>query len=90
MDPSRMGSYVISGIGFLGAGTIIREGDNVKGLTTAASLWACAMIGLACGTGLYELSIASTFCILFTLFSINKFEHKISEKKRCNGLNKVI
>lgn len=82
MDPGRMGSYVISGIGFLGAGTIIREGANVKGLTTAASLWACAMIGLACGTGLYALSIVATLCIIFTLLIVNKLEHRINGKRK--------
>ncbi len=81
MDPGRMGSYVISGIGFLGAGTIIKEGANVKGLTTAASVWSCAMIGLACGAGLYLLSIMATLCIVFTLLIINMFEDKIQTNK---------
>lgn len=81
MDPGRMGSYFISGMGFLGAGTIIKEGVNVKGLTTAASLWACGIIGLACGTGLYFISIVSTICITFTLFVMNKLEHRITNTR---------
>ena len=51
MDPARMGAQIISGIGFLGAGTIIKDGLNVRGLTTAASLWAVACIGIASGSG---------------------------------------
>ncbi|WP_105614495.1 MgtC/SapB family protein [Vallitalea okinawensis] len=82
MDPGRMGSYVISGIGFLGAGTIIREGASVKGLTTAASLWASAMLGLACGAGLYEISILVTLLIIFTLLVMNKVEHRVSKKRQ--------
>lgn len=82
MDPGRMGSYVISGIGFLGAGTIIREGASVKGLTTAASLWASAMLGLACGAGLYEISVLVTMLVIFTLLVMNKIEHKVTKKRR--------
>ena len=52
-DPGRIAAQVISGIGFLGAGTILREGSTIKGLTTAASLWVVAGIGLAVGTGFY-------------------------------------
>lgn len=81
LDPGRMGSYVISGIGFLGAGTIIREGASVKGLTTAASLWASACLGLAVGAGLYEISIFMTVIILFVLLVMNKVEFKLNKKQ---------
>ncbi len=50
-DPARLGAQVVSGVGFLGAGSILREGFTVRGLTTAASLWVVATIGLACGAG---------------------------------------
>ena len=53
LDPSRVVAYVITGIGFLGAGTIIKHGINIKGLTTAASLWVVAAIGVAVGAGDY-------------------------------------
>ena len=53
VDPARLGAQVISGIGFLGAGTIIRDGVNVRGLTTAASLWAVSCVGIAVGCGFY-------------------------------------
>lgn len=76
MDPGRMASYVISGIGFLGAGTIMKEGSSIKGLTTAASIWASAMIGLACGVKMYKLSIVFTILVLFALLAVNRINHK--------------
>jgi putative Mg2+ transporter-C (MgtC) family protein len=78
MDPARLGAQVISGIGFLGAGTIIRDGVNVKGLTTAASLWAVSCIGLAVGIGLYSGAILATAVIYITLLALKRFEHIIS------------
>ena len=66
-DPARMGASVISGIGFLGAGTIIRNGGSVRGLTTAAGLWAVACIGLACGIGFYEGALLATALTVITL-----------------------
>ena len=67
IDPGRFGGQVISGIGFLGAGTIIKEGPTVSGLTTAATLWTVAAIGLAIGNGNYFLGIISTLIIIFVL-----------------------
>ena len=66
-DPSRIGAQVLSGIGFLGAGTIIVSGRHVKGLTTAAGLWATACMGLAIGIGYYSLAVLGGAFILFTL-----------------------
>ena len=76
MDPSRLGAQVISGIGFLGAGTILREGSTVKGLTTAASMWAVGCIGLVVGGGYYELSIISTLTVFVTLKIFGKVQYK--------------
>ena len=67
MDPARVASGIIAGIGFLGAGSIIAEGGNVKGLTTAASLWVVAAIGLSIGAGAYLISIIATVFILIIL-----------------------
>lgn len=69
-DPSRLGAQVISGIGFLGAGTIMRAGFNVRGLTTAASLWAVSCVGLACGVGYYAAAIGGggAICLILVLF----------------------
>lgn len=75
-DIGRMGAQVISGIGFLGAGTIIHEKGSVKGLTTAASLWVVACIGLAVGLGYYYLSIFAAICVVLILISLKRFETK--------------
>lgn len=72
LDPARLGAQVISGIGFLGAGTILREGFSVKGLTTAASLWATSCIGLAVGIGFYEGGLVATVVIYITLNALKK------------------
>ena len=75
IDPSRLGALVISGIGFLGAGTIIKEGTTIKGLTTAASLWVVACLGLTIGAGAYILAIVGSLSVLITL---TVFEHASS------------
>jgi putative Mg2+ transporter-C (MgtC) family protein len=80
LDTSRLAQGVISGIGFLGAGTIIREGNSVRGLTTAASIWTTACLGLAIGIGVYVLSIISTITIIFALTVLGKFEINASKK----------
>lgn len=67
IDPTRMGAQVVSGIGFLGAGAIILRGEVVKGLTTAASLWAVAAVGLAVGSGLYWGAASATIIMLVIL-----------------------
>ena len=66
-DPARMAAQVITGVGFLGAGTIIREGPTVRGLTTAASLWAVACLGVAAGGGYYAITLIGMVFILITL-----------------------
>ncbi len=73
-DPGRIAAQVISGIGFLGAGAILRFGANVKGLTTAASIWATAAVGLAVGAGMYVVGIIGVVVILFALTIMNLFE----------------
>ena len=73
-DPTRLGAQVISGIGFLGAGTILREGFSVKGLTTAAGLWASACIGLAVGIGFYEIALISCLLVVLVLTLFHSWE----------------
>lgn len=80
-DPARLASQVVSGIGFLGAGTIIKTGSNIKGLTTAASLWACACVGLAIGNGYYLGGLLTATIVLFTLMSLRPIEKRIFERK---------
>ena len=79
-DSGRLGAQVISGIGFLGAGTIIHEKGSVKGLTTAASIWVVACIGLAIGSGYYTLSVLSAISAVIVLVSLKKFEEKFLDK----------
>ncbi|MET0970887.1 MAG: MgtC/SapB family protein [Tardiphaga sp.] len=74
LDPSRIAAQVVSGIGFLGAGSILARGEIVKGLTTAASIWTVAAIGLAVGGGLYLAAGASTVIILIILAGIKPLE----------------
>ncbi len=76
-DPLRMGAQVISGIGFLGAGTIIKAGRDVRGLTTAACLWIVACIGLAIGAGYYIGSVMATALTLGTLYVFKLAERRM-------------
>ena len=82
VDPARLGAQVISGIGFLGAGTIIRDGVNVRGLTTAASLWAVSCVGLAVGSGFYLGAVVATILVFITLISLKKAERRFSRRNR--------
>ena len=66
-DPTRLGAQVISGMGFLGAGTILKEGATIRGLTTAASLWAVACLGLAVGSGAYTIAIIGFIAVILIL-----------------------
>jgi len=81
VDPSRIAAQAVTGIGFLGAGAIIRDQQKVRGLTTAAGIWAVCGIGLACGIGLYKPAIAATLLILIVLVLFQKFEKKVLPKK---------
>lgn len=80
-DPARLAAQVVSGIGFLGAGTILRTGNSIKGLTTAASLWVCGCIGLAIGNGYYLGGLITAGVVLFTLISLGFLEKKIFIQK---------
>lgn len=80
VDPSRIAAQVITGIGFLGAGTILRAGATVQGLTTAASLWAVAGIGLAIGCGFYFASFVTTLLVFITLVMFSRMETALSLK----------
>lgn len=80
VDPARIAAGVITGIGFLGAGTIIRYGEEIRGLTTAASLWVVAAVGLAVGCGFYSAAIATTILVLMALLLLRRLENKILGK----------
>ena len=81
-DPSRIASQVVTGIGFIGAGTIILQKQMVRGLTTAAGLWVTAAIGLACGNGMYLVAVVTTAIVLVSLGLINVYLPYISQKER--------
>lgn len=74
VDPSRIAAQVVSGIGFLGAGAIIRFPQGVKGLTTAAGIWTAAGIGLACGIGQYRPAVITTVLVLIVLIIFSKID----------------
>ncbi len=80
VDPTRLGAQVVSGIGFLGAGAILREGINVRGLTTAASLWMVGCIGLAVGAGYYMAAVAATLFTFLTLTALRTLSEKIERR----------
>lgn len=80
-DASRIGAQVVSGIGFLGAGTIMVTKGHIKGLTTAAGLWASACIGLAIGTGFYEAAIVGTVAVFFVERGLKDLSKKIMKKR---------
>ncbi len=81
-DPSRIASQVVTGIGFIGAGTIILQKQVVRGLTTAAGLWVTAAIGLACGIGMYVIAIVTTVLVLVSLGVINIYLPYFAQKER--------
>ena len=85
-----MAAQVISGIGFLGAGTIITQGNNVQGLTTAAGLWAVACIGLAVGSGFYVGAIIATFMVLVTLILFKNIQTRIMKRDRYLYINVTV
>jgi putative Mg2+ transporter-C (MgtC) family protein len=77
VDPARVAAQVVAGIGFLGAGAIIREKASVRGLTTAACLWVAAAIGIACGVGLFSIASVVTVIALASLLLLKKIEEKL-------------
>ncbi len=91
-DTSRVAAQIVTGIGFIGAGTVLRNGPIVLGLTTAATLWIAASIGMACGAGMFEIAFAGTLLSILTLVSIRVFERKVLPKstKRTKRVKLVI
>ncbi len=76
-DTARIAAQVVTGIGFIGAGTVFRHGVSIFGLTTAATLWIAASIGMACGSGLYFVAILGTVLSILTLVSVRVFERNV-------------
>lgn len=86
IDPARLATAVITGVGFLGAGTILFTGKSITGLTTAASLWVVAAIGLQIGAGFYFSAAAGTILVFITLWVFNKVEHRFLKSKKVRKL----
>lgn len=80
-DPARIAAQIVSGIGFLGAGTILREGPTIRGLTTAASLWVSAAIGMAVGLGAYAPAVYTTLIVLISLIALRRLETRFMPGK---------
>lgn len=74
-DPARIAAQVVTGIGFLGAGVIVKEGLSIRGLTTAACLWVAAAIGMASGVGFFAIAVVTTAIALFSLIFLRYFEN---------------
>lgn len=81
-DPTRIAAQVVTGIGFLGAGAIIRQGLSVRGLTTAATLWVVAAIGMATGAGFYTAAVITTVLVLLSLYPLRIAAFRIAERLR--------
>ena len=81
-DPTRIAAQIVSGIGFLGAGAIIRQGLSVRGLTTAATLWVVAAIGMAAGAGYYTAAVATTLLVIISLWPLRILAYRISTRFR--------
>ena len=77
IDPTRVAAQIVTGIGFLGAGAIIRQGVAVRGLTTAATLWVVAAIGLTSGAGYYSAAVITTGLVLFSLWPLRIASYRI-------------
>jgi putative Mg2+ transporter-C (MgtC) family protein len=81
-DPTRIAAQIVTGIGFLGAGAIIRQGASVRGLTTAATLWVVAAVGMACGAGYYSAAALATALVLLALYPLRIMAFRIVARFR--------
>lgn len=82
VDPSRIAAQIVSGIGFLGAGAILKSGGSVKGLTTAASLWAVAAVGMASGAAAWGVAVAATLIVVVSLWPLHEIERRFLARRQ--------
>jgi putative Mg2+ transporter-C (MgtC) family protein len=82
VDPTRIAAQIVSGIGFLGAGAILKEGFTIRGLTTAASLWTTAALGMAAGVGEYVITVATTAIALISLWPLRPISDRLEGARR--------
>ncbi|HEX8218577.1 MAG TPA: MgtC/SapB family protein [Chloroflexia bacterium] len=89
-DPARLAAQIITGIGFLGAGTIFRTGSTVRGLTTASSIWITAAIGIVAGLGLLSLAVFTTLLTWIALFMLKGFEARRARRVAASGEPSIV
>jgi len=82
VDPTRIAAQIVTGVGFLGAGSILRQGEDIKGLTTAASIWISAAIGMAVGFGYYWTGVVSALLVIVTLIGLRWIERRLFPTRR--------
>jgi len=82
VDPTRIAAQIVTGVGFLGAGSILRQGEYVRGLTTAASIWVVASLGMAVGFGYFGVAVFAAILVLFTLIVIRPIENRLFKNRR--------
>jgi putative Mg2+ transporter-C (MgtC) family protein len=82
VDPTRIAAQIVTGVGFLGAGSILRQGEEVRGLTTAASIWVTASIGMAVGFGYYTVAIFATLLVGVVLIALKPLEDRLFRHRR--------
>src|SRR5205809_3667960 len=81
VDPTRIAAQIVTGVGFLGAGSILRQGEEVKGLTTAASIWVAASLGMAVGFGYYGVAVFTTVLVVVVLLGVKPLEVRIFRQR---------
>ena len=86
-SPTRIAAQIVTGVGFLGAGAIIQDRGGIYGLTTAATIWLVASIGVACGAGLYKLAAISTLIAIIVLIGLAPLERYVKKYKRKHSSN---
>ena len=82
VDPTRIAAQIVTGVGFLGAGSILRQGEDVRGLTTAAMIWVVASLGMAVGFGYYTVAVIAGLIVIVTLVSIKPLEERFIKNLR--------
>lgn len=80
-DPARIAAQIVTGIGFLGAGAILKDGGSIRGLTTAASLWAVAAVGMASGAAAWGVAVATTTIVIISLWPLHAIERRLVERR---------
>jgi len=82
VDPTRIAAQIVTGVGFLGAGSILRQGELVRGLTTAASIWVAASLGMAVGFGYYFVAVCMTIVVVVILLAVKPLEERVFRRPR--------